>query len=648
MPVPEKPASPAVPGATTLSWSHGPTTSLPFEHLLDVIDARVAQTPHSVAVIGGPTALTFSELDIAANRLARTLVQAGVEPGAVVPLFVPRGAAFMVAVLAALKAGGGYMPMDLRSPPERNGAILARTGAAVVIAHADTAAAVPAGARILMVDGADVQSARAQPLDLPRSGGDLAYVINTSGSTGEPKSAAVAHRSFANLIDWYIGRLDLTPGDKVLIVGATTFDASQKNLFAPLLVGGTLVFPDGDRFDPEALAATIARHGITWINGTPSNVYPIVEGPGARDPSLLASLRWVVLGGEPIQPARLLPWLTHPTCRARVLNTYGPTECTDICAAHAFGAPEGDTPPPLGRAINNVTLAVVDEDGAQVAAGQSGELLIGGIGVGLGYVGRPDLNADAFARSTVFGTPQRVYRTGDRVRVGEDGVLHFVGRIDHQVKLHGFRLELGEVDAALCALSGVREGAAIVRRDLGTEPQLVGCLVPEGERQTDGELREALARRLPDYAVPTRFMWLDALPLSPNGKVDRCALEQLAPMPCAAPAPVAPDPNNGLEARIGSYWQAILGHQRFSPHDTFFDVGGTSLQLARLQAMLGTDLGRAVPIVTLFAHPTVARLASALEAGTRAPRSTGAAVTTAAAPPGADRAVRLRAVRRTR
>ncbi|MEZ5856463.1 MAG: amino acid adenylation domain-containing protein [Hyphomicrobiaceae bacterium] len=389
------------------------------------------------AVICGDRELDYATLDARSNQLARHLTALGVGRNDVVGLLLPRGIELIVSIIAIMKAGGAYMPLDLRNPVARNATILSNTKARAAVSSTAYMATLPDGVAQCLVDR-DAPLIAAKPatdLDHCHDGRSLAYVINTSGSTGEPKSAAVYHSGFANLLQWYGDRLRVTADDAVLIIGSATFDATQKNLFTPLLAGGRLIFPEGDLFDPEQLAELIGYHKVSWVNGTPSNFYPIAEGPGCRSPETLASLRWVVLGGETIQPHRLAPWLERSDCNARVLNTYGPTECTDICAAWAFDAHSAQAPIPIGLPIDNVGIAILDENGLPCAPGVEGELWICGAGIGAGYLGRNDLNAKSFVEITQTGHCERIYRTGDRVRWRPDGAIEFLGRIDTQVKL---------------------------------------------------------------------------------------------------------------------------------------------------------------------------------------------------------------------
>ncbi len=593
--------------------AEGHRRPLAWTHVLDAIDAQVRRTPQRIAVVCGTNALDYAALDARSSRLARHLAARGVRPGDRVALCLPRGIDLVVAVLAVLKAGAAYLPLDTRHPAARIAFILADAGVALTVTSGAFRHLMPAGrpACCLDAEAAAIAAALAAAPLVARDPDAAAYAIYTSGSTGEPKGAVACHRGFANLVQWYLDAMAVTAVDRVLAIGAVTFDASQKNLFAPLVVGGALHLPEGDAFDPEAFAATIAKAGITWINGTPSNVYPILEGPGARQPALLRSLRWVVLGGEPINPQRLLPWLRHPDCGARILNTYGPTECTDICAAFAFGAGQGTAPVPLGLPIDNVRLAVLDEAGAPTAPDEAGELWIGGAGLGAGYINRDALNARHFQERAVFGRPERLYRTGDRVRWRADGLLEFLGRIDHQVKLRGYRIELGEIEAALKSLPAVREAVVLLREDAPGDQRLVAYVAaPDGVAGGEAGLRRHLAALLPDYMLPAAFVWRDGFALTPNGKVDRHSL----PPPTALPAPaaLAAAGANATEQALMGIWHTVLQRDAIGLDDNFFDAGGTSLSLVEVQAALGR-LGRAVAVVALFAAPTIRGLARVLD-----------------------------------
>ncbi|RYJ03103.1 MAG: amino acid adenylation domain-containing protein, partial [Acetobacteraceae bacterium] len=513
------------------------------------------------------------------------------------------------AILGVVKAGATYLPLDAAYPPQRLAYILADAGVRAVLTVPALRATLPAALADLAIDAGAVVP-QAEPAGAPSpAADDLLYVIYTSGSTGQPKGAALRHGGFANLLQWYAGALGLSPADRVLLVSALGFDLTQKNIFAPLLTGGSLHLPAGDVFDPAAVAAQIGTEGITCLNGTPSTFYPLIEGPWA---DRLGTLRRVVLGGEPIRAARLRAWMERGPAGLRVLNTYGPTECTDICAAHAFDAASLEEPVPLGQPIDNVRLAVLDEAGAPAAPGDAGELWIGGAGVGSGYLDRPGLTAERFRPAALPGTaPERMYRTGDRVRWRQDGLLEFLGRLDQQVKLAGQRIELGEVEAALAAHPAVAEAVAGVLTDgPGQEPRLVAWVTGQQDAMPPpaDALRRHLAERLPRGMIPVAFVPLAAMPLTPNGKVDRGRL--------AAPAPpsTAPAETQGQEwdRQVAEAFALVLGQAGIDPAANFFDLGGSSLQLMELQAELARRTGRSLPMTTFFAHPNVAALAAHL------------------------------------
>ena len=597
----------------------GPRRDMAWETVTSAFARQARATPNRTAVRRGDVLLTYAGLDAAANRLARQLMGQGVGRGDRVALLLPRDVDAVVAILGVLRAGAAYVPVDMSYPEARIHFIVGDCGCRVAITTSAGLSRLPPGIVSLALD-AQAQAIAETPGDaLPAVAGadDPIYVIYTSGSTGLPKGAAVTHRSFANLLQWYIRTLGLDGGDSTLLVSALGFDLTQKNIYAPLLVGGTLYLPDFDVFDPEAIVAMVESRSVTFLNCTPSTFLPLVEGAAAGRMERLASLRWAVLGGEPIPIRRLLPWLGHPACRGQILNSYGPTECTDICAAWAMGAANWEDPVPLGRPVDNVFLAVLDEMRRPVAPGVEGELWIGGLGVGLGYLGRPELNAERFMTLRVPGHEGRMYRTGDRVSWRADGVLDFFGRLDHQIKIRGHRVEPGEIEAALCSHADIREACVAVRRDGDAEPRLVAWLVM---RQTatmplEAGLRRYLAERLPEHMIPAAFAALPALPLSPNGKIDRQALPDIvARSPDAVRSPHGDGASEGhdMESLVLGVWRDVLGQVPASPDQNFFDAGGTSIGLARVQAAIRERTGRDLPVVELFAHPTVASLARLL------------------------------------
>jgi amino acid adenylation domain-containing protein len=574
------------------------------------IAAQAARTPLALAVADPEGSLTYAELDARANRLARRLLEVGGGPGELVGLCLPRSAELVVALLAVLKAGASYMPLDPNDPRERLALLLDDARPAVLVSRSDFAGRLPERhGRALWLDREDRARGGGGPGELPPppSPEDLLYVIYTSGSTGRPKGAGVSHGGFANLLAWYTGEFGFDAADRVLLLSSFSFDLTQKNFFAPLLVGGELHLAPA-HYDPAQLVATVERSGITRLNCTPSAFYPLVE---RGEPERLASLRSVFLGGEPIAPARLAPWLGAPGCRAEVVNTYGPTECTDVVAFHRLAAADlGSGSAPLGRPIPNARLAVLGAAFEPVPAGVAGELSIGGICPGLGYLDDPALTADRFLPDPLAGPPgQRLYRTGDLARYRPDGTLEYLGRIDHQVKVRGFRIELGEIEAVLLAHPGVRAAAVLARADVPGDPRLVAYVVPQGDAPgSAAELFRHLAAALPAYMVPASFVFLDSLPQNASGKVDRRALPPPADLGSREPAGLAA-PRTPAEELLCEIWADVLGLPRVGIHDNFFGLGGHSLLAPRIVLRLRDAFGAEVPVRALFQHPTVAGLA---------------------------------------
>lgn len=594
----------------------GPSRTLAWDQVVPALEAQALRTPAAIAVRHGEESVDYTSLHRRANQLARCLRDEGVDRGDVVAIILPRSADAIVAILGVLKVGAAYLPIDLAYPSARVSYIVKDSGARIAIVGGAGASCLPEEFRRLDLDAERyrIDAFSATPLDLERGADDPIYVIYTSGSTGEPKGAVITHRSFSNLLQWYIRELGLGQDDATLLVSALGFDLTQKNIFAPLLLGGTLNLPLLGDFDPEQLVAAIETHGVTFVNCTPSSFMPLVEGSVAERPEQLGSLRWVVLGGEPILVTRLLPWLKDTRCRARVLNSYGPTECTDICAVWAFDAASAISPVPLGRPIDNVRLAVLDADQRPTAIGNVGELWIGGAGVGLGYLGRPSLNAEKFVTLDVGGTPSSMYRSGDRVRWGVDGLLEFLGRVDDQVKVRGHRIELGEIDAALASHEAVRDAVACVRDDQILGQTLVAYIVVRpGFDLNDDLFRRYIAEKLPSVMVPTVFVRIAAMPMSPNGKIDRGALlNRASATPSPNPMPQMSSASH-TSALVWEIWTDVLGRGPDSTDQNFFDLGGTSLGAAKVQAALRRRLGRDVSIVTLFAYPTIASLVRHLD-----------------------------------
>ncbi|WP_437620402.1 non-ribosomal peptide synthase/polyketide synthase [Sorangium sp. So ce1151] len=616
---------PAEQARLLVEWG-APRAAYPAEQPVHrMIEAQVARTPDALAVADERVRLTYRELNSRANRLARALRARGAAPGTLVGVYLPRSADVAVALLGVLKAGAAYVPLDTAYPPARIALMLDNSAAPVLVTTRELGERLaPERAAVVALDDAAALAAeRDDDLDGGATPRDMAYVIYTSGSTGTPKGAAVEHRGLANLLCWFVAEFGLGPAARALLVSALGFDLTQKNILAPLLVGGAVCVPSFDRFDPAVVLRAAEEHGATLINCTPSAFYSLIDNASPDALRALASLRTVVLGGEPILPARLRRWTEAEGFGATLANTYGPTECTDICAFWRADPP-GPLPSsiPLGKVVPNTRVLVLDRHQQLVPIGCIGEICVSGVGVGRGYVGDPALTATKFVPDPFDGTPgARLYRTGDLGRWRSDGQLEFLGRIDHQVKLRGNRIELGEVEATLSAHPGVR-AAAVRIVGTGNDQRMIAYYVARETPPTVRELRSRLSERLPEYMVPSLFVALPALPVNAHGKVDYRAL----PVPAAhasAEGAFVP-PRTVLEQLVAEHYAAVLGVPSVSADAHFFELGGHSLLATQVVGRLRAALGVALPLRTLFDAPTVAELARALEA---------ARATAGAAPP---------------
>lgn len=548
--------------------------------------------------------MTFGELVARSNQIAHSLHTRRIGRGDFVGVGLHRSLELPAVLLGILKSGAAYVPIDPGYPAARIEQMIASATLKCVLTTTSLAGCF-SGVETIRIEDEALASESTVDLELKIEKDDLIYAIFTSGSTGKPKAASVYHRGFGNLLDWFTTELDLGPCDRTLLISSPSFDLTQKNFFAPLITGGTLILDEGRTFDLTRISGLIREHGITLINCTPSAFYPIVDAAARNSFSALSSLRFAVLGGEPISSSQLRPWLEHPNCQAEVVNTYGPTECTDICAYHKLHRANLDDHEfvPLGREIPNVAVTIVDKSLAPLPDGELGELCISGAGLGAGYLNDSLRTANAFTNS--------IYRTGDLARRLPSGILEFRGRADHQVKVNGFRIELGEIEITLSRHAEVREAIAMVSSD-----RLIAYVRGDAE-PTD--LRHFLSNHLPAYMVPGEIIRVDEFPLTPNGKVDRNAL--------AAPAKTGSAPNDSdrpMEARVLALWSEILDRPISDPLANFFDLGGNSIHLAIVHVRLLEMTTQQFPITALFALPNARSIASFL-----APKSQNSSAPTA-------------------
>ena len=595
--------------------------AVPQITLPEWFQAQVARTPDHVAVVSENAELSYGELNARANRLARLLIDCGAGPERFVALALTRTADLLVALLAVLKAGAGYLPIDSGYPVERISFMLADADPVLLLTTTELADYLPSSevpqvvldetdtvARLVAYPDGNVEEERHHPLSLSNP----AYVIYTSGSTGRPKGVVISLAALENFLAAMQERLALGPGNRLLAVTTVGFDIANLELFLPLLSGAAVVLAGRDvAADPSALRRTVVSAGVSVMQATPS-LWRAVVGEGAAE---LCDLQ-VLVGGEAL-PADVAASLMRSA--ASVTNLYGPTETT-IWSTVAMVDERSSRNPSIGRPIANTRVYVLDTKLRPVPVGVVGELYISGAGLARGYWKRPALTAQRFMACPFEGTGSRMYRTGDLVRWTADGELDYLGRTDNQVKIRGFRIELGEIESALQRHPNVVEAVATARQDDSGHQRLVAYFVPAADDIAEPvKLRGFLRQVLPEYMIPTAVVTLDKFPLTPNGKLDRRALP--APDWSASLTAHYMPPRTDVERTLAQIWSEVLGVKNVGVEDNFFELGGDSLlsfrALSRISAIFGVHLSaRAV-----FDAPTVARLAVLLPAVSHANRA---------------------------
>jgi amino acid adenylation domain-containing protein len=573
--------------------------------MVPLIEQVASVSPGNVAVCGPDGTLTYGELAAGAERMAQRLRRAGVQPGDLVGLCLPRSAGLVVAALAIFQADCAYVAIDPGYPDERVRWMLEDSGASVVVGDASTADRLGSyGDRFTVVvarggeqhDDLFTDSGESTPR--PPLPTDPAYVVYTSGSTGQPKGVLVEHASLANLVEWHREAFALGAGDRCSQLASPGFDASVWEMWPCLATGASLhVVPDELRGDPVGLRNWLVAESIT-VTFLPTALAEAVMGLAWPEGG---TLRHLLTGGDAL--TRRPP----PGLGFTVVNNYGLSE-TAVVATSGVVAPGGEGPPSIGRPIAGVVAEVVDEQLRPVPPGVPGELVIGGVAVGGGYLHRPELTAERF----VGRGEGRRYRTGDRVSVRADGELEFHGRTDDQLSIRGFRVEPGEIAAALNAHPAIRASVVVGVGSSGADRQLVAYVVAVGSSQPSAdELRQFLAGRLPEYLVPSKFLWLDRLPLTSHGKIDRAALP--VPVEPAGTEPLEARPRTPTEAAIASVVAELLEITEIGMDQNFFLLGGHSMLGAQLIVRLEDLFGVEITLRYLFDHPTLAEIAAHVE-----------------------------------
>jgi amino acid adenylation domain-containing protein len=586
---------------------------VPVRTLGQAFERQAALTPHSVAVISAGQRLSYRELDERSNRLARHLETLGVGPDVLTGIAVERSLEMIVGLLAILKAGGAFVPVDPTFPPERVAFLIEDSKASVILATHKTRACLAGKTRrtIVLVDESETAGQSSDPVSPAAAETNLAYVIYTSGSTGKPKGVMIEHRSVLNFFAGMDAVIGPEPG-VWLAVTSICFDISVLELFWTLSRGFTVVI-HGDE-GTQTIPGEIQNYRVSHLQSTPSLVRMIAMS--ADGLSSLGGLKKLLLGGEPLSLTLVRELRT--AFQGELYNMYGPTETTVWSTASRIG--QNPDLISIGKPITKTQVYVLDERLHPVPAGIAGDLFIGGDGVGRGYWQRPELTAERFLKDP-FLPGNRLYRSGDVARFLPDQSLEFLGRSDFQVKLRGFRIEVGEIEAALERQPDVAQAAVRVhdfRPDgVAEDRRLVAYVVPKsGATLSADQLRSALSETLPEYMVPSNFLVLESLPLTANGKVDRNAL----PRPHAEDESAAQieQPRNELEQAIARAWKDALAVNYIGLDRNFFDLGAHSMMLAEVHIELEQSLGRTISLLDFFQFPTVRSLAARLSGETRA------------------------------
>jgi amino acid adenylation domain-containing protein len=583
----------------------------------DLVADRAGQSPDSIAVVHGSRRLTFQELNERANQLADYLIERGVRKDTPVGICLKRSLELAVALLGVMKAGGACLPLDPDYPDERLAYMLEDSQASVLLTQPGLLPRLGDAKPVVVHLSSDWKILQGRSTKNPTRPSDpqsLAYVIYTSGSTGKPRGVMLEHGGLVNHHVTAIELYGLQPSDKALQFSSLSFDIAVEEIFPTWIAGGAVVM----RTEDMPLAGSdflrwIGERGITVLDLPTAYWHELVREMTETGEKLPNSLRLLIVGGEKASASAFASWVKCGGGRVRWVNTYGPTEASIIVTSHE---PDPTQPVPenlpIGRAIANTQLYILDEQRKPLEAGAPGELYISGPGVARGYLGRPELTAEKFINDPFINDPlsgqqgSRMYKTGDLVRMFADGNIEFLGRADFQVKIRGFRVELGEIEAVLEKHPGVAQ-AVVVAQETDGGKRLAGYVIAAQAKPSALELSKFLKEQLPEYMVPADFVFLETMPLTPNGKVDRRAL----PRPESKDLEKREDfvaPRNEFESTMARFWEQVLGKKPISVRDNFFELGGHSLAAARLMGMVGKEFGKKLLLTDLLQAPTIEEL----------------------------------------
>ncbi|WP_337154748.1 amino acid adenylation domain-containing protein, partial [Pseudomonas protegens] len=594
-----------------------------------LIEAQAARTPDAVALLCAGEQLSYGQFNQRANQLAHKLIEQGVGPDVRVGIAVERGLDMIVGLLAVLKAGGAYVPLDPEYPQERLHYMMQDSGIQLLLTQSPLLERLQDGLAVpyLCLDQAPVWLAGMAQGNPPErsSAENLAYVMYTSGSTGRPKGVGITHNALSQHARATASHFNMTAADRGLQFSTFNFDAFVEQLYPALIRGASVVIRGKALWDSETFYRELIEQGISIVDLSTAYWFMLGKDFAAKGPRDFGRLRQLNLGGEAMPAEGVAAWKQAGLKHACLLNTYGPTEATVSATAHDCGAYLKGTEPlpaviPLGKALPGRSIYLLDSSGNLPLNGVIGELMIGGDLLARGYHDRPGLTAERFIPDPLSSDGGRLYRSGDLARYDAEGVIEYAGRIDHQVKIRGFRIEMGEIEARLLELTPVRE-ALVLAQDGASGPQLVAYVVPaaqvaadtpQAQAQLREQLKAALKEVLPDYMLPAHLLFLEALPLSPNGKLDRKALPK-AEASLLQQAYIAPQ--SELEQQVAALWSQVLGVDQVGLDDNFFELGGHSLDALRLIGAINQALAVQLSINALFTAPTVGQLAGVIAAG---------------------------------
>lgn len=595
------------------AWNKASFQAYPYSRSIpEAFEEQVSLNPDRIALKFADIEWTYRELNEQANQLAWYLHETVKGNNKVIGIMIERSSELIISLLAILKSGHTYLPIDPDYPEDRIRYMLEQSQATMILTNHKHMHKAGLAITSCPTQWTEVESVLHNTnyskcnLQTPYNPEQLIYILYTSGSTGNPKGVMIKSHAFVNLLHWFIKEFEIQENDSTLFIAPISFDLAQKNIFATLIAGGCLVVFEPGIYDYQKMSDLIYKHEISLINCAPSAFYPLIDFNDNSSFHRLGSLRHVFLGGEPIQLPQLAPWLASENCSCEIVNTYGPTECTDIASFYRVdpSRDDFDKSVPIGQPIYNAELFVTDHRQRILPTGIIGELCIGGVGLAAGYYNDSQRTDERFI-PVAYSSNGYVYRTGDLVRWLPDGNLEYLGRKDDQTKINGIRVELGEIEMTLRKIEGIKDAVVNTHSASQSKVELVAYIVMSEEISFD-YVRESLIHYLPLYMIPTLYVRMDRLPLSPNGKVDRKAL----PKPEVHASLSGGTPINEIEESLLSIWRNLLSNTEIGTHDYFFDVGGNSLLLIQLHAKIHKMYPGMVEITDLFAYPNVSKLAS--------------------------------------